>query len=155
MQWSGKEEDIPLVFEQLGDFSVTFPSDGVHVMPGLGYIPSLGTLDIPTPDGRVVTACHGEWLVWGKDGTFCVVSPLIFNVLYEKKLPYKGRRVGKLLVTTCRQPTGSPFVDDGWAHDQEGNDYNAKVIVWPFGNKNKYGDRNRRRGFVVGWRKGK
>ena len=74
---------------------------------------------------------------------------MIFEV---KRFPYKARRIGRLIFTTCRQGSYAPFIDCAWTYDREGNKYTSKAIVWPFGNRNQYGERNPRRAFVVGWR---
>jgi hypothetical protein len=73
--------------------------------------------------------------------------------MHEKKFPYKGYRFRRLIVTSCKQGTGAPIIDDAWTNDREGNTYSSKCIVWPFGNKNQYGERLHRHGLVIGWRK--
>lgn len=69
------------------------------------------------------------------------------NLIERKQFPYLGQRLGKLIITTCKQSESAPFIDDSWTHDREGNRYVSKAIVWPFGKS-----KSRRRAFVIGWR---
>lgn len=140
IQWSGHEAQLQEIFNFIGDFS-NLPDDGVHVGgPGIGFVPALGTLDIPTLDGTM-TANPGDWIVKDLSGD-----------IYVRRFPHKGRKIWKLIVTTCQQPAGASFIDDAWTNDKDGYRYTSKAIVWPFGNKNEYGERNRRRAVVIGWR---
>ena len=71
-----------------------------------------------------------------------------------KRLPYKGRRLGRLIVTTCHNGAGAPIVDDSFIHDQEGNEYVGKSILLTPWRKNEYGERRRQRALTIGWRRG-
>jgi hypothetical protein len=79
--WTGMEEDLPEVFN-LVDFK-TLPKDGIHVGGGIGYIPALGTLDIPTLEG-VMTAQPGDWIIKGVKGEVYPCKPDIFEATYEQ-----------------------------------------------------------------------
>jgi hypothetical protein len=70
-----------------------------------------------------------------------------------RPLPYRGYRFGRLLLTTCRQPTGAPFVDDSFSHDLEGNEYVGKSVLLAPWRRNEYGEHARQRAFTVGWRR--
>lgn len=43
-----------------------------------------------------------------------------------------GRRLGRLIVTTCPQPGGAPLVDEGRGTADPGGRYRALVIVPPW-----------------------
>ncbi len=60
----------------------SLPSDGVHVGSGVGYTPTLGTLDIPTLEGTM-TASPGDWIIRGVKGEFYPCKPDIFEATYE------------------------------------------------------------------------
>lgn len=69
-------------------------------------------------------------------------------------LRYKGRRLGRLIVTTCHNGTGAPLVDDSFIRDQEGNEYVGwSVLLTPW-RKNEYGEHLRQRALTIGWRRG-
>lgn len=78
VQWTGENLE-----EVLGwiDFS-SLPDDGVHVGPGIGHTPALGTLDIPTLEGTM-TASPGDWIIKGIKGEFYPCKPDIFDATYE------------------------------------------------------------------------
>lgn len=80
VQWTGREEDLPAVFA-LVDFDA-LPGDGVHVGGGIGFVPPLGTLDIPTLEG-VMTAQPGDWIIRGVQGEVYPCKPDIFDATYE------------------------------------------------------------------------
>ena len=65
---------------------------------------------------------------------------------------FKGYRVWRLIVTTCRQPTGAPLVDDAYVNDAEGHRYTGKSILLTPWRKNEYGEHARQRALTVGWR---
>lgn len=68
------------------------------------------------------------------------------------RLPYRAQRFGRLIVTTCRQGEGAPWIDDAWTHDREGNRYASKAILLTPWRKNRYGEHRRQRALVIGWR---
>ena len=70
----------------------------------------------------------------------------------SERLPFKGHRIGPLIVTTCRQPTGAPLIDDGWTIDQEGNRYASRSVLLTPWRKNRYGEHERQRALTIGWR---
>jgi len=53
----------------------------------------------------------------------------------------KGRRFGRLLLTTCRQPDGAPVLDGGSSTDADGRHYGVVVV-----------SRRDGRALAVGWR---
>ena len=68
-------------------------------------------------------------------------------------LPFRGYRIGRLIVTTCRNAAGAPIVDDAFSHDSEGREYVGKAILLTPWRKNAYGEHERQRALVVGWRR--
>ena len=50
--------------------------------PGVGFVPALGTLDIPTLEG-VMTASPGDWIIRGVKGELYPCKPDIFDATYE------------------------------------------------------------------------
>lgn len=69
------------------------------------------------------------------------------------RLPYKGRRLGRLIVTTYHNGTGAPIVDDAFVRDQEGNEYVGKSILLTPWRKNEYGEHRRQLALTIGWRR--
>jgi hypothetical protein len=70
-----------------------------------------------------------------------------------ERLPWKGHRVGRLILTTCRQGSGSPIIDDAFTHDADGNRYVSKaILLTPWRRKNRHGERPPMRALVIGWR---
>ena len=59
------------------------PNDGIHVEPGIGFIPLNGTLDIPTLEG-VLVANPGDWIIKGIAGEVYPCKPDIFEATYER-----------------------------------------------------------------------
>lgn len=82
MLWTGREEDVARVFEMLGEAELPNVPDDPHVQPGLGYIPPMGTLDIPTLEG-MMTAQPGDWIIRGIKGELYPCKPDIFEMTYE------------------------------------------------------------------------
>ena len=68
------------------------------------------------------------------------------------RYPYKGRRLWRLIFTTCKQGSGAPFIDDAWTHDEDGNRYVSKVILLTPWRRTPSGRRPPMRGLVIGWR---
>lgn len=64
--------------------------------------------------------------------------------------PNAGRRFGRLLITTCRQAGGHPWVDEATSTDRDGNTYNARAIRPSLRLKR---DRRGGRALVIGWRR--
>ena len=80
--WTGAEEDLPQVFALI-DFD-KLPDDGVYVGgPGIGFVPPLGTLDIPTLEGTM-TANPGDFIIKGVAGEVYPCKPEIFFATYER-----------------------------------------------------------------------
>lgn len=84
VRWTGREEDLPEVFA-LVDFDA-LPSDDVYVDKGIGYVPLLGTLDIPTLEGTM-TAQPGDWIIKGVQGEVYPCKSDIFAATYESVAP--------------------------------------------------------------------
>jgi hypothetical protein len=78
--WTGLEADLPAVFA-LVDFD-KLPNDGPYVNPGIGFVPSQGTLEIPTLEG-VMTAQPGDWIIRGVAGEVYPCKPDIFEATYD------------------------------------------------------------------------
>ena len=56
--------------------------DDPHIHNGIGFIPPLGELTIPTLDGTM-TARPGDWIIRGVKGEFYPCKPDIFVATYE------------------------------------------------------------------------
>lgn len=70
----------------------------------------------------------------------------------RRSFPYRGRRLGRLILTSCRQAAGAPVFDKAWTHDREGNRYTSLAILLTPWRKNRYGEHERQRALVVGWK---
>ena len=82
VRWDGHEGTIKAVFD-LNPVLPVLPDDGQYVGgPGLGYVPALGTLDIPTLEGTM-TAQPGDWIIRGVQGEIYPCKPDIFEATYE------------------------------------------------------------------------
>ena len=81
IEWNGTEACLQKILKWDG-FLDSLPDDGVHVGRGVGYVPALGTLDIPTLEG-VMTAQPGDWIIRGVAGEFYPCKPDIFEATYE------------------------------------------------------------------------
>jgi hypothetical protein len=68
------------------------------------------------------------------------------------QLPYKGHRFGRLIVTSCRQPAGAPFIDQGFTRDADGREYASRSILLAPWKKNEYGEHAHQRALTIGWR---
>lgn len=51
--------------------------------PGIGHVPVLGVLDIPTLEGTM-TAQIGDWIIRGVRGELYPCKPDIFEATYDK-----------------------------------------------------------------------
>jgi hypothetical protein len=58
--------------------------------PGIGVVPALGTLDIPTLEG-VMTAQPGDWIIRGVQGELYPCKPHIFVATYEPVEPNESK----------------------------------------------------------------
>jgi hypothetical protein len=68
------------------------------------------------------------------------------------EFPFVGYRLGRLVVTTCSQPAGAPFIDDAWTNDVDGRHYTSKAILLTPWRRTRHGERPPMRAVVVGWR---
>lgn len=66
---------------------------------------------------------------------------------------FRGWHIWRIIITTCRTSTGSPFVDDAFTRDREGNEYISKAFLLMPWRKNKYGEHLSQRAFVIGWQR--
>jgi hypothetical protein len=85
--WDGTEKCLletvgPFIQDGRPDLS-HLPGDGVYIAPGIGFIPALGELEIPTLEG-VMTAKPGDWIIRGVKGEFYPCKPDVFAVTYDK-----------------------------------------------------------------------
>jgi len=69
------------IASETNDFA-DLPSDGQYVHSGIGVVPALGTIDIPTLEGTM-TASPGDWIIQGVAGEFYPCKPDIFEATYE------------------------------------------------------------------------
>lgn len=67
------------------------------------------------------------------------------------RFPNKARRFGRLIISTCRQSGGHPWIDDAATTDVEGNDYRARAIRPSL--RRRKAERRGGRALVIGWRK--
>jgi hypothetical protein len=88
VRWDGTERclndvALPFIGDGKPDFShlPTAPDDP-HVDTGIGYIPAIGELQIPTLEGTM-TARPGDWIIRGIKGEFYPCKPDIFAATYE------------------------------------------------------------------------
>lgn len=65
------------------DFTNLPDTDNGMVGKGLGHVPSLGTLDIPTLEGTM-TAQPGDYIIRGVKGEYYPCKPDIFEAIYER-----------------------------------------------------------------------
>ena len=70
-----------------------------------------------------------------------------------RRYPYKARRLGRLVVTTCKQGSGAPWCDKAWTLDREGNVYSSLAFLLRPWRRGAHGTRLPGRALVVGWRK--
>ena len=98
IQWDGTEVCLETILPWI-DFDA-LPDDGVHVGKGVGYVPALGTLDIPTLEGTM-TASPGDWIIRGVKGEFYPCKPDIFEMTYE---PVRSRWLSRFLRVGEPQP---------------------------------------------------
>ena len=88
VRWDGTERclnEVALPF--LCDGHDTFDHlprapDDPHIQNGIGYVPPLGELSIPTLEGTM-RANPGDWIIRGVKGEFYPVKPDIFAATYE------------------------------------------------------------------------
>ena len=80
--WDG--QNVNEVME-LVDFDL-LPNPNGHVNPGIGHVPALGTLDIPTLEGTMV-AQPGDYIIKGVAGELYPCKPEIFEATYEEVKP--------------------------------------------------------------------
>lgn len=79
IHWTGLSEDIGPILEWVQASGV---DDGMVGGPGVGYVPALGTLDIPTLEGTM-TAQPLDWIIKGVKGEVYPCKPDIFAATYE------------------------------------------------------------------------
>ena len=87
--WTG-EEPTPEFLQWVHESDL--PSDEIHVGKGVGYTPTMGTLDIPTLEG-VMTASPGDVIIRGVNGEIYPCKREIFEKTYD---PVDVERAGKL-----------------------------------------------------------
>lgn len=82
-QWTGNNIEDMLTFILNGreDFDFLPNPDG-HVNGGIGYIPPMGVLVIPTLEGNH-DAKPGDWIIRGVKGEYYPCKPEIFEMTYE------------------------------------------------------------------------
>ena len=86
--WDGTEEclnntALPFIADGNPDFShLPKAPDDPHIHNGIGYVPPLGELYIPTLEGTM-TAKPGDWIIRGVKGEFYPCKPDIFEATYE------------------------------------------------------------------------
>jgi hypothetical protein len=87
--WTGANIEEVIAFMSPLD---QLPNPEGYVDPGIGHIPALGTLEIPTLEGTM-TASVGDWIIKGVKGEFYPCKPDIFEATYEAvEGPQTGRQ---------------------------------------------------------------
>jgi hypothetical protein len=79
--WDGKTIDPMIEFLHSGAPLPKAPDDP-HVETGIGFVPALGEIYIPTLEGTM-TAKPGDWIIRGVAGEFYPCKPEIFEQMYE------------------------------------------------------------------------
>lgn len=69
------------------------------------------------------------------------------------RLPFRGLRLGKLIVSHCIQGTGAQPIDSALITDADGYLYRGIAILARPWRRNRYGERLRGRALVLGWRR--
>ena len=80
--WNGTDIDRVLAFVAEDDRWKEGVDDGMVGGPGIGHVPALGTLDIPTLEGTLI-AQPGDWIIRGVKGEIYPCKPDIFEATYE------------------------------------------------------------------------
>lgn len=87
-RWDGtetclNETMLSFIADGRPDFShLPKAPDDPHIHAGIGYIPMLGELTIPTLEG-LMTAMPGDYIIRGIRGEFYPCKPDIFEATYE------------------------------------------------------------------------
>lgn len=82
VRWDGNNADDVLAFIN-ADHRWKEGLDSEYVEgPGIGHIPALGQLEIPTLEGPI-TASPGDWIIRGVKGELYPCKPDIFDATYE------------------------------------------------------------------------
>ena len=85
LEWTGNnvEDVLRWIGEHTNNFA-DLPDDGLIVGgAGVGHIPALGKLQIPTLEGTL-TASAGDFIIRGVKGEFYACKPDIFEMTYEE-----------------------------------------------------------------------
>ena len=80
MQWDGMNIEAALEFMAPIE---ALPNPDGHVQSGVGYVPAIGQVDIPTLEGTM-SANPGDWIIKGVAGEFYPCKPDIFAATYEE-----------------------------------------------------------------------
>lgn len=65
--------------------------------------------------------------------------------------PFKAYVIGPLVVTTCNQAAGAPFIDSCFTRDKEGRRYKGRAILLKPWHR-KWGQSLPQTALVIGWR---
>jgi hypothetical protein len=77
----------------------------------------------------------------------------MIDIRYKTGNKLKGLKIRRLIFTTCIQSCGAPFIDQAFVTDDEGNRYKGiAILMFPW-RRNKYGESQLQKAFVVGWQK--
>lgn len=60
--------------------------------------------------------------------------------------------LGRLIVTTCNQPAGAPFMDRGFTYTPDRRCWHCRVFLLAPWRRDRYGAHVAGRAFVIGWR---
>ena len=85
--WDG--ENVAEVLQWMSNYTGSFkhlPDNGNVGGPGVGHVPALGILEIPTLEG-VMEASAGDYIIRGVKGEFYPCKPDIFEMTYTE-VPY-------------------------------------------------------------------
>lgn len=70
----------------------------------------------------------------------------------KRRLPHRGWRLGKLIVSHCIQGTGAQPIDHAFINDADGYRYTGVAILARPWRRNRHGERLRGPALVIGWR---
>jgi hypothetical protein len=84
LRWTGAniKEALAFIADGHDNFNHLPPPDDGHVENGVGFVPPLGQLEIPTLEGLMI-ASAGDWIIRGVQGEFYPIKDSIFRETYE------------------------------------------------------------------------
>lgn len=109
LRWDGANIGAALAFMQPLE---ALPNTGPNVDPGVGYLPALGHLEIPTLEGTM-TAEPGDWIVKGLVGEFYPCKPAAFIAGFDPEEGEPRPNLGELTIAGTPYPVESMALAGG------------------------------------------